>query len=147
MQRSPIVTAVTEIDSSPEKVWRELTDLAGYAQWHPSLRFVDVPAEISAGTRLRAQVTLGTENDGEYEFTVVQFEAPRQFAWEGGIPDVLMGRHSFVLESRDGATLFTESEEFTGSAAVDTVEPARAHMEELFASYGRALRKRLESDR
>ena len=35
---------------SPEEVWRELTDFAGYAQWHPALRFVDIPTEILPGT-------------------------------------------------------------------------------------------------
>ncbi|WP_199841244.1 SRPBCC family protein [Streptomyces scabiei] len=56
-----------------------------------------------------------------------------------------MGRHSFVLEPHDGGTRFTESEESTGTAAEETVEPARSQMEEDYASYGRALKKRLES--
>lgn len=145
VQRNPVITAVTDIASPPEDVWRQLTDFAGYAQWHPALRFVDVPTEILPGTRLRAQVSLGTENDGDYGFTVLHYEASRRLVWEGGIPDVLMGRHSFVLEPRAGGTRFTESEEFTGTAAVETVELARSQMEEGYASYGRALKKRLES--
>ncbi|MCX4765973.1 MULTISPECIES: SRPBCC domain-containing protein [Streptomyces] len=145
VQRTAVVTAVTDIVSPAEKVWKVLTDFAGYAQWHPALRFVDVPPEILPGTRLRAQVTLGTENDGEYGFTVLHYEAPRRLAWEGGIPEVLMGQHSFVLEPHEGGTRFTESEEFTGTAAVETVEPARSHMEEGYASYGRALKEHVES--
>jgi hypothetical protein len=150
VQRGPVITAVTDIASPPEEVWRELTDLAGYAQWHPALRFIDGPTVIVPGTRLRAQVSLGAENDGEYSggeysFTILHHEAPRRLVWEGGIPDVLMGRHSFVLEPCDGGTRYTESEEFSGTAAVETVEPARSRMEEDYASYGRALKKRLES--
>ncbi|MCX4905847.1 SRPBCC domain-containing protein [Streptomyces sp. NBC_00878] len=145
VRHSPVVTAVTDIASPPEDVWRELTDFAGYAQWHPPLRFVGVPTVILPGTRLRAQVSLGTGNDEEYGFTVLHYEAPRRLTWEGGIPDVLIGRHSFVLEPRDGGTRFTESEEFTGTAAVETVETARSRMEEDYASYGRALKRRLES--
>ncbi|WP_329363298.1 SRPBCC domain-containing protein [Streptomyces sp. NBC_01483] len=75
----------------------------------------------------------------------LHYEAPRRLVWEGGIPEVLMGQHSFVLEPYDGGTRFTESEEFTGAAAVETVETARSQMEEGYASYGRALKKRLES--
>ncbi|WP_326758966.1 SRPBCC domain-containing protein [Streptomyces phaeochromogenes] len=145
MGNNPVITAVTHIDAPPEKVWRVLTDFAGYAEWHPVLRFVDVPAEILPGTRLQAQLTRGAENDGAYEFTVVDHEAPERLAWTGGIPDVLTGLHSFVLEPHDGGTRFTESEEFTGSAAVETIEPARAQMEEGSASYVRALKKRVES--
>ncbi|MFE4964654.1 SRPBCC domain-containing protein [Streptomyces sp. NPDC056660] len=147
VQHGPVITVVTDIASPPEDVWRELTDFAGYAEWHPALRFVAVPAEILPGTRLRAQVSSGTENDGEYVFTVLHYEAPRRFVWEGGIPDVLMGKHSFILEPRADGTRYTESEEFTGTAAVATVEPARSQMEEDYASYGRALRERLGSGR
>jgi hypothetical protein len=126
-------------------VWRVLTDFAGYEQWHPDLRFVDVPTEILPGTRLRAHLSNGTGIDGEYDFTVLHYEAPRRLVWEGGIPDVVMGQHSFVLDPHDGGTRYTESEEFTGPAAVETVEPARSQMEEGSASYGRALKERLES--
>ncbi|BBC38486.1 hypothetical protein SGFS_097800 [Streptomyces graminofaciens] len=145
MNNNPVITAVTEIASPPEDVWKELTDFAGYAQWHPSLSFVDVPTEILPGSQLRAKVSLGTEIDGEYSFTVLHYEAPRRLAWEGGIPDVLMGQHSFLLDPHDGGTRFTESEEFTGPAAVETVESARPQMEERYASYGSALKERLLS--
>jgi hypothetical protein len=146
VQHRPVITVVTDIASTPEEVWKELTDFAGYAQWHPALRFVDVPTEILPGTQLHAQVSPGTGNDEEYRFTVRDYEAPRRLVWEGGIPDVLMGQHSFTLELQDRGTRFTESEEFTGTA-VETVELARSQMEEDYASYGRALKTRLESGR
>ncbi|WP_330292062.1 SRPBCC domain-containing protein [Streptomyces sp. NBC_00576] len=145
MDNNPVITAVTDIASPVEDVWKELTDFAAYAQWHPALSFIDVPTEILPGTQLRAQVAQGTETDGEYSFTVLHLEAPRRFVWEGGIPDVLTGQHSFVLEPRDGGTRFTESEEFTGTAAAETIEAARSQLEENYASYGRALKERLLS--
>ncbi|MEV2236417.1 SRPBCC domain-containing protein [Streptomyces phaeochromogenes] len=145
MGNNPVITAVTDIDAPPRDVWQVLTDFAAYGDWHPALRFIDVPAEILPGTRLQAQVTLGTQNDGVYEFTVVEYKALEHLAWTGGIPDVLMGLHSFFIELNDGKTHFTESEEFTGAAAVETVEPARAQMEAGSASYVRALKKRVES--
>lgn len=126
-------------------MWRVLTDFAGYAQWHPDLSFVDVPTEVLPGTLLRARLSNGSGIDGEYDFTVLHYEAPRRLVWEGGIPGVVTGEHSFVLEQRDGGTRYTESEVFTGPAAVETVEPNRAKMEASSASYGRALKERLES--
>jgi uncharacterized protein YndB with AHSA1/START domain len=145
MDNDPVITAVTDIASPPEEVWKVLTDFAGYAQWHPDLSFVDVPTEVVPGTLLRAHLSNGSEIDGEYDFTVLHYEAPRRLVWEGGIPGVVMGQHSFVLDPHDGGTRYTESEVFTGPAAVETVEPNRATMEENSATYGRALQKQLES--
>lgn len=145
LENSSVITVATDIKSSPELVWKELTDFTRYGQWHPSLRFVDVPPVVLPGTQLRAQLSMGNEIDGEYTFTVLDYEAPRRLAWEGGIPNVLMGRHSFSLEPHDGGTRYTESEEFSGPAASETVEPVRSRMEGDYASYGIALKKRIET--
>jgi uncharacterized protein YndB with AHSA1/START domain len=144
MPHNPVITTVTDIAHRPEEVWRVLTDFAGWEQWHPALRFVDVPTEVLPGTRLRVKVS-GTGIDGEYDFTVLEYEAPRRLVWEGGVPGVVMGQHSFVLDPYDGGTRYTESEEFTGPAAVETVEPARSTMEAASVGYGQALKDRLES--
>ncbi|MFD4669679.1 SRPBCC domain-containing protein [Lentzea sp. NPDC058450] len=145
MSENPVITAVTDIPASPDRVWRELTDFAGYASWHPALRFVDVPESVATGTRLRAEVRTGNGNDGEYEFTVLHFEESRLLVWEAGIPGVLVGRHSFAVEPHDGGTRFTDSEEFSGSAAVNAVEPGRARLEKDYAGYGEALKARVGS--
>lgn len=147
MGHNPVITAVTDMASSPEEVWKVLTDFAGYAQWHPSLSFVDVPTEVLPGTKLRAHLSNGSDIDGEYDFTVLDYEAPRRLAWEGGIPDVLTGQHSFALEPHDGGTRLTESEKFTGPAAEETIEAARSQIEDDYASYGRALKEQLLSGR
>ncbi|MFC9679213.1 SRPBCC domain-containing protein [Streptomyces sp. NPDC056948] len=143
MPLDPVVSVVTDIPAPPEEVWRVLTDLAGYAQWHPGLSYVDAPTDIQAGTELRTRITSGGEADGEYAFTVVHYEAPRHFAWRGGIPDVLMALHSYVLEPHDGGTRLTESEEITGTAAEQFLGPRRAQTQERYASYGKALAARL----
>lgn len=146
MRHNPVITAVTDIAASPDEVWTKLTDFAGYAQWRPALRFVYVPSVILPGTRLRTQVTLGTENDGEYSFTILHYEAPQRLAWEGGIPEVLMGRHSFVLEPRAGGTRYTRIRGVLrhGRYGNRGIRPIR--MEEDYASYGSALKESLESD-
>ncbi|MER8002146.1 SRPBCC domain-containing protein [Streptomyces sp. NPDC095613] len=145
MGDNPVITAVTDMASSPEEVWKVLTDFAGYAQWHPRLSFVDAPTEVLPGTKLRAHLANGSDIDGEYDFTVLHYEERQRLAWEGGIPGVLTGQHSFVLEPHDGGTRFTESEEFTGPAAEETIEAARSQIEDDYAIYGRALKEQLLS--
>ncbi|MEH0626559.1 SRPBCC domain-containing protein [Streptomyces stelliscabiei] len=145
MDTNPVISAVTDIAASPEEVWKVLTDFAGYAQWHPDLSFVDVPTEVRPGTVLRARLSNGSEMDGEYDFTVLHYEAPHRLTLEGGVPGVVIGQHSYVPEPHGGATRYTETEEFTGPAAAEIVEPNRAQMEKNFARYGKALKERLES--
>ncbi|MBV1940438.1 SRPBCC domain-containing protein [Streptomyces sp. BV286] len=145
MDNDSVITAVTDIAHPPEEVWRVLTDFAAYAQWHPGLHFVDVPDEIRPGTQLRVQVISDSEAGGEHIFTVVHYEAPRRFVWQGGIPDVLMALHSFVLEPHGSGTRLTESEEITGPAAAQFLGPGRSETEERYASYGRALAQQIEA--
>ncbi|MGI5423902.1 SRPBCC domain-containing protein [Streptomyces sp. CA-179760] len=148
MESSSVITAVTDIAASPEEVWSVLTDFAAYAQWHPGLLFTELPDEFLPGAPLRAQVTNGSEADGEHDFTVVHYEAPRRFAWEAGVPDVVNALHSYVLEPYDGGTRLTESEEITGPAAAQFVDgDGRSRTEERYVSYGKALAKQVEAVR
>ncbi len=93
-----------------------------------------VPAHISDDEEPGQEVTL----------TIVEVEAPHRLVWEGGSPDALLGRHTFVLtQQQDDTTEFTDSEEFYGPAAPDLV-PALGQLTDRSAQYGAALRTRVE---
>jgi hypothetical protein len=140
----PVVTAVTRISAPIEHVWRVLVAFDEYARWHPVLSFDAKPEQVVVGTRVLASVSGGAEEQ-EVVMTIVVVEAPGRLVWEGGSPDALLGRHSFVLTAQpDGTTEFTESEEFSGPAAADLV-PALGRLTQDFARYGAALKTRVES--
>ena len=103
MDTNPVISTVTDIAASPEEVWKVLTDFAGYAQWPPDLSFVDVPTEVRPGTVLRARLSNGSEMDGEYDFTVLHYEAPPRLTPEGGGPGgEIRGRGSRRRRRLDG---------------------------------------------
>jgi hypothetical protein len=46
---------------------------------------------------------------------VIEMDEPRYVAWTGGLPRAAMSVHSFRLEEKDGKTLVTSQEDFTGA--------------------------------
>jgi NADPH:quinone reductase-like Zn-dependent oxidoreductase len=140
----PVATAVTRISAPIEQVWRVLVAFDEYARWHPVLSFDAKPEQVVVGTRVLAGVSGGAEEQ-EVVMTIVAVEAPDRLAWEGGSPETLLGRHSFVLTAQpDGTTEFTESEEFFGPAAPDLV-PALGRLTQDYVRFGAALKARVES--
>jgi hypothetical protein len=57
-----------------------------------------------------------------------------------------VGKHSVVLKPRsDGTTEYTDSEEFSGSAAAETVERGRAQLEDQYMRSSAALKAWVEA--
>jgi uncharacterized protein YndB with AHSA1/START domain len=146
MSESLSVSVVTNIAAPVERVWRALVEFERYAAWHPALSLHATSDETVVGTRLEAHVSVGTAGTEAVSLTLVEVDAPHRLAWEGGLPGVLMGRHSFVLEPRsDGTTEYTDSEEFSGSAAAETVKRGRAQLEDQSTRYSAALKAWVEA--
>ncbi|UXX91756.1 SRPBCC domain-containing protein [Streptomyces sp. AD2-2] len=144
MNAPPVATAVTRIAAPAEAVWRVLVALDAYALWHPALSFDAKPEDVGVGAVVPAHISDDEEPGQEVTLTIVEVEAPHRLVWEGGSPDALLGRHTFVLtQQQDDTTEFTDSEEFYGPAAPDLV-PALGQLTDRSAQYGAALRTRVE---
>jgi hypothetical protein len=136
----PVVTAVTRISAPAEDVWRVLVAFDQYALWHPVLSLDAKPGQVVVGAEIP-----GHGPGGDVTMRIVEVEAPRRLVWEGGSPDAILGRHSFVLDSQpDGSTKFTDSEEFFGAAVAELV-PILDQLRQEYISYGAALRARIEA--
>jgi hypothetical protein len=145
VQEAPVVTAVTKISAPLEDVWRVLVAFDRYTQWHPILSLDAKPQQVVVGAQVPGRVSRTGAADQEVVMTIVIVEAPHRLAWEGGSPDALLGRHSFVLNpQQDGTTQLTESEAFSGPAAADLM-PVLGQLTQDYAGYGAALKKRVET--
>ena len=144
MQETPVVTATTTISAPVEDVWRVLVAFDEYAQWHPVLSLDAKPEQVVVGAKIPGRVAGVDTEAQDVVMTIVAVEAPSRLVWEGGSPDALLGRHSFVLTAQpDGTTELTESEAFSGPSAPDLI-PALGKLTQDYARYGAALKTRAE---
>lgn len=110
------ITAATEIDATPERVWAVLTDTAAYPTWNPFLRRLEGSLEV--GRTLT--VEFRPREDAEPRTMtprVVDVEPGRRFAWLGriAVPGVLDGRHTFTVEpTPGGGSRFVQHERLSG---------------------------------
>ncbi|MEV6209952.1 SRPBCC domain-containing protein [Kitasatospora sp. NPDC051914] len=136
-----ISTTVT-VAAPPERVWEVLTAFDRYDTWHPSLEILR--GEPRAGAALAMRIAAGTPQERSAEGTVVAAEAPRLLAWEGGMPGLLWGRHSFELVPDGAGTRVVNSESFSGSMAADVLAANGGLLEEEFRAADAALRSAAE---
>ena len=103
-----------EIAASPERVWRELTDLASFSEWNPLVTAAS--GELREGQQIR--VTL---NAGKRAMTIkprlLRVVPNRELAWRGSlpVPGMFTGEHIFEIEPLDGGRVrFCHREKFSG---------------------------------
>ncbi|GAA5196516.1 hypothetical protein GCM10023322_65610 [Rugosimonospora acidiphila] len=122
MPTTPFVRVHRDIAAPPELIWRVLTDFAGYPAWHPTLTVGAPVPEAVAGAQLRLTLTGGVAGDQAFTAEILEVRPPHRLVWSGGLPEVLLGRHTFALDALPGrGTRFTDTEEWTGTLAATVV--------------------------
>ena len=109
------ITAITDIDAPPEHVWSVLTTIDRYPDWNPFVR--RFTGTIAVGQRIAVDLQVPGRKVQSMRPKVVAAEPGRSFTWLGhvGIPGVLDGRHSFLVEPAPaGRTRFVQSERLSG---------------------------------
>lgn len=100
---TPITTTMElyteiQINATPERLWRILTDFASYPQWNPFIRRASGKPE--KGEQL--EVYLQPEGAGGMTFQprVLKAEPGRELRWRGHllIPGLFDGEHIFIIE-------------------------------------------------
>lgn len=110
------ITATTDIDAPPERVWAVLADTARYGEWNPFVRRFD--GTIAVGERIAVDLQLPGRKVTSMRPTVVVAQDGRTFEWLGhvGVPGVFDGRHRFLVEAAGaGRTRFVQSERLSGA--------------------------------
>jgi hypothetical protein len=104
--------AAAVIRSSPEKIWKLITDGPGFPAWNPTVDRVE--GTIAPGQTIKVFVKV---NPGRaFPVKVTQFEPGRRMVWSGGMPlGLFKGQRTYELTAAgDGLIRFNMREEYSG---------------------------------
>jgi hypothetical protein len=137
------LSASTELDATPEEVWRVLTDLPAYGGWNPFIVSAEGTAETGAVLRLVMHDKTG---DTTFTPTVRAAKAGQELRWMGRVGPgwIFDGEHRFLIEPLgSGRVRLTQSENFTGVAVPFYRGTLNANTLPQFKAMNRALAARI----
>ncbi len=138
------LSAHVDIQATPDRVWKVLTDLAAYPQWNPFI----VRAEGVVGPG--RQLTLTMQPVGGRAMTLrprlVEVEINRILRWRGklGIPGLMDAEHTFLLQPQAGGTRLIHQETFRGLLVPFVAMSLDRSTLPAFVAMNEALKKRAE---
>ncbi len=103
------------INSTPEKIWKILTDFSEYPNWNPFIK--SITGNISVGNKITALIEPPEAKGMTFKPKVLAFETNKEFRWIGHLlfPGLFDGEHKFELtDNKNGTTTFRQSEKFGG---------------------------------
>jgi hypothetical protein len=134
-----VLTAVIDIDATPDAVWSVLTDFSTYGEWST---FTAAEGTAHVGSRLTMRMPGMT-----FRPTVTVATPGRELRWTGtlGAKGLFHGQHSFVLSpDHDGTTRLTNREEFSGVLVTLTRRLLPTPKRDGYAAFNQGLKQRVE---
>lgn len=134
-----------EINTSPERVWKILTDFDKYEQWNPFIH--KIIGQPKQGARIEIHIETPGGKNRKYGPTLTKVDEGRELRWLGksSLPGFLNGEHIFAIEQLGPQRIrFVQREVFDGlltslfGKSLDT--DVRQGLEEM----NRALKERAE---
>ncbi len=141
------VRAEIEINASPERVWKVLTDFSSYSSWNPLITSAGGTAKTDSVLTLRLQPP--QSRTLALKARVLHYERLRQIRWRGaawGVPLLLSSEQSFTLEALpDGRTKVVQQAAATGLLR-GLIGPSDQHALSGLEAMNQALKARAEAD-
>ena len=104
------------IDAPAARIWPELLDINSWPEWKPFIQATSWSGGApQVGSEFKMNICVKGRLAVPVKVRVVEMDEPRYVAWTGGIPHTAVSVHSFRLEEKDGKTIVTSREDFTGA--------------------------------
>jgi uncharacterized protein YndB with AHSA1/START domain len=127
------------VAAPPEKIWRLLTDAAGFPRWNGTVTSID--GTIALGERLKIRVPI---SERTFSPKVTELAEARRMVWSDGFAPMFKGERTFTLTPRaDGTTEFEMVETFTG-LMLPMIRGTLPDFGPVFDRYARDLKKEAE---
>ena len=104
-----------DIDASPSRVWRLLTDFAGMPAWNPFIK--SISGNLTQGSRLSVYIAPPGKSGMRFHPTVLSVRPERELRWLGHLlfSGIFDGEHYFLLEPiGESRTRLRQGETFSG---------------------------------
>ncbi len=88
------INTAIEIESSPEHVWRIVTDLQNYSRWNPFVQYVI--GELRENTDLKALVRISLKQYYS-KIKILRLASNTELGWIITIPRIRLGKFTFLL--------------------------------------------------
>jgi hypothetical protein len=134
-------STTTEINATPETIWKILTDASKYSEWDPGI--ISIDGKIAPDERL----TITTKADPKRAFTptVIEFEPNRKMLWRSGMPlGLFHGSRTFILEPLKGTRVRFTMREVYGGVMLPMIGKSIPDLNPTFAAFAAALKQRAE---
>ncbi len=133
-----------EIQSTPEKVWRILTDLDKYPEWNPFIHHAVGKPKAGESVDITFR---STSQEMTLHCTVVKVEPNRELRWKYhvGFSGFFAGEHSFTVEPIDADHVrFIDRETFSGLLVPLQAKDIDTNSRRGFEAMDKALKARAE---
>jgi hypothetical protein len=134
-----------DIESTSERVWDVLTDLAAYPEWNPFIVAADGPVEVGRQLALTMQ-PIGARRV-TVRPTVLEVTPGRRLRWLGrfGVRGLFDAEHDFAIsDSESGGVRLRHEERFRGLLVPLAARSLTRHTLPAFDAMNRALKERAE---
>jgi hypothetical protein len=135
-----------EIQASPEKVWKNLTNLDEYPQWNPFIHHAMGTSKL--GEKVDITVRSGSK-EMTLHCTIIKVEPNRELRWKYHVilPALFSGEHSFVIEPIDNNRVrFIDCEIFNGLLVSSQAKDIDTNSRRGFEAMDKALKARAEQN-
>lgn len=136
-----------EINASPERVWRILTDFAAYPHWNPFIPRASGSARRGERLTIRLQPVGG--RGMTFRPTVLEADPRKRLRWIGRVlvPGVFDGEHSFTIEPLgEGRVRVVQQEHFSGLLVPLLARSLDRRTLPAFEQMNQALKRRAEAE-
>ena len=136
-----------EINASPERVWKVLTDFEEHPSWNPFIK--ELRGKPIEGERLRVTIKSTGGKAMVFKPTVLKADVNRELRWLGRllVPGLFDGEHYFRIETiGEDRVRFIHGEKFSGILVGLFAKSLEEGTLSGFREMNEALKRRAERD-
>jgi hypothetical protein len=139
------LSTAIQINSSPEILWKVITDFKNYYQWNPILQ--KIKGEPLIGNQLEIHLTTVGGKKRIYHPTVIKITPNHELRWKGSFifSQIFSGERIFLIERLgENKVNFVNKEIFSGIGVMFTPQKMEDDILESFKKMNEALKKTIE---